>query len=296
MSQDYIVRAVAADSAIRAFAITSKGIAEEARRRHNSSPVVTAALGRLLSGAAMMGVMMKGEEDVLTIQIKSDGPIGGMTVGADSRGHVRGYAQVPDVILPPRNGKLDVGGAVGAGILSVVKDLGLKEPYAGQTALQTGEIAEDLTYYFASSEQIPSSVGLGVLMNRDNTVKQAGGFVIQLLPFAEDSLVDALEKKIAEITSVTDLLEQGHTPESMLAYILGDFGPEITEKIPASFQCNCSRERVRKVLVSLGQKDLQEMVDDGKPVEIRCDMCSTDYTFEIDEMKACLDDFLQGRS
>ncbi|MCD7982514.1 MAG: Hsp33 family molecular chaperone HslO, partial [Clostridiales bacterium] len=214
----------------------------------------------------------------------------GLPVAAPSRRHVRGYAQVPDVILPPRNGKLDVGGAVGTGIMNVVKDLGMKEPYAGQTALQTGEIAEDLTYYFASSEQVPSSVGLGVLMNRDNTVKQAGGFVIQLLPFAEDSLIDALERKIAEITSVTDLLEQGHTPESMLAYILGDFGLEITEKIPASFQCNCSRERVRKVLISLGQKDLQEMVDDGKPVEIRCDMCSTAYTFEVDELKSCLDE------
>ncbi|MCC8029011.1 MAG: Hsp33 family molecular chaperone HslO [Lachnospiraceae bacterium] len=289
MSEDYVVRAAAADSAVRAFAITSKEIAEESRQRHGTSPVVTAALGRLLSGAAMMGVMMKGEEDVLTLQVKSGGPIRGMTVTADSRGHVRGYAQVPDVMLPPRNGKLDVGGAVGPGILNVIKDLGLKEPYAGQTDLQTGEIAEDLTYYFAASEQVPSSVGLGVLMNKDNTVRQAGGFIIQLLPYTEEKVIDALEKKIAGLSSVTEMLEQGYTPESMLEYILGEFGLEITEHIPASFLCNCSRERIRKMLISLGREDLQEMVDDGEPVEIRCDMCSSAYTFETDEIRACLD-------
>lgn len=288
MSQDYIIRATAANSAIRAFAITSKGIAEEARVRHKTSPVVTAALGRLLSGAAMMGAMMKGDRDLLTVQIKSGGPIGGLTVTADSHGHVRGYAQVPDVMLPPKNGKLDVGSAVGPGILNVIKDLGMKEPYVGQTVLQTGEIAEDLTYYFAASEQVPSSVGLGVLMNKDNTVRQAGGFIIQLLPFTEENVIDALEKKIADISSVTELLEQGHTPESMLEYILGDFGLDITEKIPASFQCNCSRGRIRKMLISLGSKDLQEMIDDGEPVEIKCDMCSSAYTFEINEIKECL--------
>ncbi|MCD8132914.1 MAG: Hsp33 family molecular chaperone HslO [Clostridiales bacterium] len=289
MSQDYIVRAAAADGAIRAFAITSKEIAEEARARHNTSPVVTAALGRLLTGAAMMGVMMKGERDLLTVQVKSGGPIQGMTVTADSHGHVRGYAQVPDVMLPPKNGKLDVGGAVGVGMMNVIRDLGLKEPYVGQTVLQTGEIAEDLTYYFAASEQVPSSVGLGVLMNRDNTVRQAGGFILQLLPFTEERVIDALEKKISDLSPVTEMLEQGHTPESMLAYILGDFGLEITEKIPASFQCSCSRERIRRVLVSMGREELQAMIDEGEPVEIRCDMCSSAYTFEINEIKKCLD-------
>ncbi|MCD8108978.1 MAG: Hsp33 family molecular chaperone HslO [Clostridiales bacterium] len=289
MSQDYIVRAAAADGAIRAFAITSKEIAEEARARHNTSPVVTAALGRLLTGAAMMGVMMKGERDLLTVQVKSGGPIQGMTVTADSHGHVRGYAQVPDVMLPPKNGKLDVGGAVGVGMMNVIRDLGLKEPYVGQTVLQTGEIAEDLTYYFAASEQVPSSVGLGVLMNKDNTVRQAGGFILQLLPFTEERVIDALEKKISDLSPVTEMLEQGHTPESMLAYILGDFGLEITEKIPASFQCSCSREHIRRVLVSMGREELQAMIDEGEPVEIRCDMCSSAYTFEINEIKKCLD-------
>lgn len=289
MSSDYIVRATAADSSIRAFAITSKGIVEEARRKHNTSPVVTAALGRLLTGGAMMGVMMKGENDLLMIQIKSGGPMRGMTVTADSHGNVKGYPLAADVMLPPNNkGKLDVGGAVGAGLMNVIKDLGMKEPYVGQTVLQTSEIAEDLTYYFATSEQVPSSVGLGVLMNKDNTVKQAGGFIIQLMPFTDEKIIDALEKKISEISSVTDLLEQGHTPESLLEYILGDFGVEITEKIPASFYCNCSKERVEKAIVSLGRKDLMEMINDGEPIEVRCDFCNSAYTFSVDELKEIL--------
>ncbi len=287
MNQDYIVRATAANSAIRAFAITSRGIVEEARERHGTSPVATAALGRLLTGAAMMGVMMKGEEDLLTIQIKSGGPLQGMTVTADSQGHVKGYAVVPNVVLPPKNGKLDVGGAVGVGLMNVIKDMGLKEPYMGQTVLQTSEIAEDLTYYFVTSEQVPSAVGLGVLMNRDNTVKQAGGFILQLLPFTDDEIIDALEKKIAEISSVTDLLEEGHTPESLLEYILGDFGVEITERIPASFLCNC-KDRVKKALISLGRREIREMIGEGKPVEIRCDMCNTNYTFSIEDLKEIL--------
>ena len=227
--EDYIVRATAADSSIRAFAMTSKGIVEEARQRHNTSPVVTAALGRLLTGGAMMGVMMKGDKDLLTVQIQSGGPMKGMTVTADSQGHVKGYPVVNDVMLPPnKQHKLDVGGAVGVGMMRVIKDMGLKEPYVGTTVLQTSEIAEDLTYYFATSEQVPSSVGLGVLMNKDNTVRQAGGFIIQLMPFTDEKIIDALEKKLSEITSVTNLLEEGHTPESMLEYILGDFGVEIT--------------------------------------------------------------------
>lgn len=289
MCDDYIVRAAAADSAIRAFAVTSRGIVEEARQRHNTSPVVTAALGRLLTGGAMMGVMMKGDQDLMTIQIRSAGPMGGMTVTADSHGHVKGYPLKADVMLPPNSkGKLDVGGAVGPGVMTVIKDLGMKEPYSGQTVLQTSEIAEDLTYYFATSEQVPSSVGLGVLMNKDNTVKQAGGFIIQLLPFTDEKVIDALEKKIGEISSVTDLLEQGHTPESLLEYILGDFGMEVTERIPASFSCNCSRERVEKAIISLGRKELKEIAGDGKPVEVKCDFCNSAYVFSVEDLKAIL--------
>ncbi len=283
---DYIVRATAANNQIRAFAITSKELVEEARTRHNTSPVMTAALGRLLSGAAMMGTMMKGEKDLLTVQIKCGGPAKGLTVTADANGNVKGYAEVPDVMLPPNSlGKLDVGGALGLGIMNVIKDMGLKEPYTGQIALQTGEIAEDLTYYFATSEQIPSAVGLGVLMNKDNTVKQAGGFILQLLPFTSEEIIGKLEEKIKSIDSVTEMLEKGYTPEKILEEILGDLGLEITDTIPAQYSCNCSKERVSKALISIGAKDLQEMIDDDKPIEVNCHFCNTDYTFSVDELK-----------
>ena len=211
---DYIVRATAANASIRAFAITSRDLVETARTDHNTSPVMTAALGRLLSGGAMMGAMLKGDKDLLTLQIQCSGPAQGLTVTADSKGNVKGYAVNPVVNLPPNaQGKLDVGGALDLGILSVIKDMGLKEPYVGQCQLQTGEIAEDLTYYFATSEQIPSAVGLGVLMNKDNTVKQAGGFIIQLMPFTSDEIIEKLEKRISEIDSVTMMLERGLSPE-----------------------------------------------------------------------------------
>ncbi len=289
MSEDYMVRATAANGAIRAIAIQSRGLVEEARTRHNTSPTVTAALGRLLSGAAMMGIMMKGENDLLTLQIRSDGPVRGLTVTADSRGRVKGYAWEPDVMLPARNGKLDVGGAVGPGTLRVIKDLGLKEPYVGQVDLVSGEIAEDLTYYFATSEQTPSSVGLGVLMNRDNTVRQAGGFILQIMPDADDEVISALEQTLGAVSSVTDLLDTGHTPETMLEELLGEFGLTITEKIPASFYCGCSKERVTKTLISLGRDELQGLIDAGEPVEVTCDMCGDTYEFSVDELKECLE-------
>lgn len=283
---DYMVRATAANHQIRAFAITSRELVEEARNRHNTSPVITAGLGRLLSGGAMMGAMMKGEDDLLTLQIKCGGPVQGMTVTADAKGNVKGYAEVPGVMLPPNQlGKLDVGGAVGLGILNVIKDMGLKEPYVGQVALQTGEIAEDLTYYFATSEQIPSAVGLGVLMNKDNTVRQAGGFIIQLMPFTDEKIIEGLEEKIKNLKSVTEMLEEGHTPEKILEEVLGDFSLEINDQLPVQFSCNCSKERITKALISIGKKDLQEMIDDGKPIEVNCHFCNTDYTFSVDELK-----------
>lgn len=283
---DYMIRATAADSQIRAFAITSKELVEEARKRHNTSPVVTAALGRLMSGAVMMGSMMKGEKDLLTIQVKGDGPMRGMTVTADAAGNVKGYPYVPDVILPANaKGKLDVAGALGAGTLSVIKDMGLKEPYIGQTTLQTSEIAEDLTYYFAASEQVPSAVGLGVLMNKENTVEQAGGFIIQLMPFAEESVIERLEKKVAEVTSVTSLLAQGYNPEMILEKLLGEFGLEITDQMPAQFFCNCSKERVEKALAGISKEEMDDIIKDGEPIEVNCDFCNTHYTFDIDELK-----------
>lgn len=287
--KDYIVRATAAEGQIRAFAITSRELVETARQDHNTSPVATAALGRLLSAGAMMGVMMKGEKDVLTLQIRCNGPIGGLTVTADSRGNVKGFVENPDVMLPPNaKGKLDVGGALDLGFLSVIKDLGLKEPYVGQTELKTGEIAEDLTYYFANSEQVPSSVGLGVLMEKDNTVRQAGGFIIQLMPGASEEIISSLEKKLGEISSVTTMLNQGMTPEDILKLILGDMGLEITDRMDTRFYCNCSKERVEKALVSIGKKELQSMIDDGKEVEVNCHFCNKHYVFEVPELEELL--------
>lgn len=286
---DYIVRATAADSQIRAFAITSRNLVEEARTRHNTSPVATAALGRLLTAGAMMGAMMKGDQDVLTLQIKCGGPIGGLTVTADSHANVKGFVEHPDVMLPPNaKGKLDVGGALGLGILNVIKDMGMKEPYVGQTELKTGEIAEDLTYYFANSEQVPSSVGLGVLMEKDNTVKQAGGFIIQLMPFADDKVIDRLEQKLTSMEPVTAYLDRGFTPEQLLSELLGEFGLEILDRMDTRFHCNCSKERVEKVIASVGRKDLNEMIQDGKPIEVKCHFCNTAYEYSVEDLKKIL--------
>ncbi len=283
---DYIVRATAANAQIRAFACSSKETVEAARQHHNTTPVVTAALGRLLTGGVMMGTMLKGEKDVITLQVHAGGPMQGMTVTADAFGHVKGYPNNPHVDLPLNaKGKLDVAGAVGVGFMNIIKDLGLKEPYVGQTVLQTSEIAEDLTYYFATSEQVPSSVGLGVLVDKDYTVAQAGGFIIQLMPFAEDSVIDRLEANLKDVDSVTKLLSAGLTPEQILEKLLAGFDVEFTDRIPVSFYCDCSKSRVEKVLISVGKKDLQDMINDGKPIEVNCHFCNTNYTFEVDELK-----------
>ena len=286
---DYIVRAMAANNQIRAFAANTRDMVETARQRHNTSPVATAALGRLLTGGAMMGVMMKGEKDILTLQIQAGGPINGITVTADSQGNVKGYVGNPDVCIPANSkGKLDVAGAVGVGFLNVIKDMGLKEPYSGQVILQTSEIAEDLTYYFATSEQVPSAVGLGVLMNRDNIVRQAGGFIVQVMPFAEESTIAKLEENIAKIDSVTNLLEEGHTAESILEHVLDGFDVEVTDTLPAQFYCNCSKQRVERALISVGRKELNDMIQEGKPVELNCHFCNTSYTFTVEELKEIL--------
>lgn len=287
---DYIVRAIAGNAQIRAFAATARETVEAAREAHNLSPVASAALGRTLIGGAMMGAMLKGEKDMLTLQIKGDGPIGTITVTADANGAVKGYVQNPGVMLPPNAiGKLDVGGAVGYGILQVIKDMGLKDPYCGQTVLQTGEIAEDLTYYFASSEQVPSSVGLGVLMDKDlANVKQAGGFIIQLMPFAEDAIIEKLEQNLTRIPSVTTMLDEGMTPEQMLEKVLEGMDVEFTDKLPMGFQCNCSKERVEKALIGVGEKNLKEMIEDGEPVELNCHFCSQKYIFSIEELQQML--------
>ena len=284
--KDYIVRATAADHQLRAFAVTSKDIVEKAREIHNTSPVATAAIGRLLTAASIMGSMMKGEKDVLTLQIECGGPIGGITVTADSNADVKGYVNNPNVILPPNaQGKLDVSGALGPGFLNVIKDIGLREPYNGQTHLVSGEIAEDLTYYFATSEQVPSSVGLGVLMDKDNHVRQAGGFIIQVMPDTDDEVIDKLEARLGEVHSVTEMLDKGMTPEDILNYVLEGMDVEILETVPTQYKCDCSFERVSKVIASLGKKELQEMIDDCKPVEVNCQFCGSHYKFDTEQLK-----------
>ena len=286
--KDYIVRATAAGTQIRAFAAATTGVVETAREKHDLSPVASAALGRLLTGAAMMGSMMKNDTDVLTLQIRCSGPIGGLTVTADSHGDVKGYAVNPSVMLPPKNGKLDVGGALGAGFLNVIKDMGLKEPYSGQTVLQTGEIAEDLTYYFATSEQVPSSVGLGVLMNKDNTVRCAGGFIVQVMPFVEEEVLQKLETNISRISSVTQMLDNGHTPEQMLEQVLEGLEVEFTDTLPTQFICNCSKNRIEKAIISIGEKEIREMIDDGEEIEVKCHFCDSAYHFTVEELKELL--------
>ena len=284
--KDYLVRATAADAQIRAFAATTRQMVETARQKHDTSPVVTAALGRLLTAGSMMGSMLKGEEDLLTLQVTGDGPMGGMTVTADSKGHVKGYANEPQVILPVNSqGKLDVGGAVGSGILRVIQDSGLKDPYVGQTVLQTGEIAEDLTYYFATSEQVPSSVGLGVLMERDNTVRQAGGFIVQLMPFAEEETISRLEQNLGKIRSVTSMLDEGLTPEELLGLVLEGMDIQFRDTCEVEFSCSCSKERVEKALISIGREEIDKMIADGEPIEVKCHFCNKGYQFSVQELE-----------
>ncbi len=287
---DYIIKATAANGQIRAFAADTSKLVEEAKTIHNTSPVATAALGRLLTAGAMMGSMMKGEADLLTLKVNCSGPIGGITVTADSKANVKGLVNNPEVMLPPsKAGKLDVAGAVDLGVLSVIMDLGMKEPYVSQVNMVSGEIAEDITYYYATSEQVPSSVALGVLMNKDNTVKCAGGFIIQLMPFTSDEVIDALEAKINSLKPITAMLSEGMSPEDILTEVLGEFGIEFNHNLPTKYACNCSRDRFAKGIISIGKKDIQDMIDDEKPIEVKCQFCNKAYNFDVDELKQMLE-------
>ena len=287
--KDYMIRAVAADAQIRAFAITSRDLTETARKAHNTSPIATAALGRAMSGALMMAEMLKGPRDLLTMQIDGDGPMQGLVVTADNQGRVKGYVKKTDVILPPNEqGHLNVGGAIGRGTLTVIRDMNLKDPYIGQIPLVTGEIAEDRTAYYAQSEQIPSSVGLGVLMNKDNTVKRAGGFVVQLMPFADEGVIGKLENNIRRIKSVTHILDEDSRPEHLLDTVLEGFDIQITSREDVSFYCNCSRERFERGLILLGREELENIIADGKEIELACQFCNRRYTYTPDEVKKLL--------
>ena len=290
---DYIVRAIAADETVRAFAIRSTDLTAEAREIHRTLPVVTAALGRLLSAGAMMGSMMKGEKDKLTLQMKGDGPIGQMTVTVDSHGNVKGFPANPAVDIPRKYaGKLDVGGAVGRGLLNVVMDLGLKEPYNGSVEIQTGEIGDDLAYYFTVSEQTPSAVGLGVMVDTDSSVKHAGGFIIQIMPDADEDTIAAIETKMAGAPPVTTMMEEGMAPEDILNYYLGDLGLVITETQPVRYYCGCSKENVARALATISTQDLEYIINDGEEIGVKCYCCNSAYKYSIEE----LEDIMASRS
>ncbi len=293
---DYVIRATAANDFIRAFAVTSKGVTEEARKRHHLSPVASAALGRALAAGLMMGIDLKNDGDLLTIQFEGDGPLGGITVTSNSKGEVKGFVGNPEVNLPPNEyGHFDVGGAVGHGMLRVIKDIGLKEPYSGSVDIQSGEIAQDLTYYYAASEQVPSVVALGVLTDRKNEyhILESGGYMIQLMPDCPEEIIDKLEQRCMTADSVTTMLRNGKTPEDMLEVILGDMELRINEKRPVSFTCDCSRDRVRKALIAMGPREIASIIKDGEPVTLNCHFCNTDYVFEIAELEEILTEALE---
>ena len=286
---DYIIRATAANDSIRAFAATTRETVQKARELHNTTPVASAALGRLLTAGAMMGIMLKGEKDLVTIQIKGDGPLEGEIVTADSKGRVKGYVFNPNVDIPPKSPtKLDVGGAVGKGFLTVIKDLGLKEPYVGKTELVSGEIAEDLTYYYAKSEQVASAISLGVLVDTDTNIKQAGGFIIQVMPGITEEILSRLESRINVVPYITELLSMGDTPESILNLILGDMDLQIIDKVPTEYYCGCSRERVEKALLAIGKDDLKKILEEDKKAELSCHFCNKVYNFDENDLKRLL--------
>lgn len=288
--KDYVIRVTAKDGAIRGFFATTKGIANESFERHKTSPVVTAAMGRLLTATSMIGLMQKGDEDLVTLIFKGDGPMKQILATGSSNGFVKGYPQNPLVDIPLKeNGKLDVGGAIGMGSLTMIRDMGLKEPYAGQIPLISGEIADDITYYFAKSEQVPTSVALGVLVDVDYTVKASGGFIIQLLPFCDDETISKLEQKLQTLPQISTLLANGLTPEDIANEVLGELDVEILDKSEIEFYCNCSKERVSKALISIGKEELIDILNTDKKATLNCHFCNTDYTFEEDELKEIID-------
>lgn len=290
MEHDYLIRAMAAKEQVRAFAVETTGITEYARKIHNNSPIATAALGRLMSAGLMMGQMLKSKEDKLTLQLLGDGPMKHVIVTSNLEGTVRGYVSNPEVMLPPKaDGHFDIGGAIGrGGSLTVIRDMGLKEPYVSSIPLHSGEIADDLTYYFAQSEQVPTSVGLGVLMNHGNTVRASGGFIVQLMPFTKKEVIDHLEQNLSKISGVTDILRQGKSIEEMLRIVLDGFDMEITDRKPVSWYCNCSFERGKEVLGTLKEEELQSMIEEGKNIDVGCDFCGKNYVYTPEDLKEIL--------
>ncbi len=285
MKKDYCLRVTAKNGAIRGFFSSTKNIANESFQRHKTSPVVTAGMGRLLTATSIMGLMQKGEKDLVTLTFKGDGPVKSLLATASSNGNVKGYPNVPVVDIPLKeNGKLDVSGSIGYGTLSIIKDMGLKEPYSGQIPLISGEIADDLTYYFAKSEQVPTSVALGVLVDTDYSVKASGGFIIQLMPFCEDEVIEELEKKLQNLPPISKMLDSGMTPHDIANEILGDMELEILEENEIKFECNCSRERVEKALISVGKTEIEDILATDKKAQLHCHFCNTNYEFNEQDL------------
>lgn len=286
---DYLIKATGFNGNIRAYAIQSTELVEEARRRHDTWATASAALGRTLTISTMMGVMLKGE-DKLTVKVEGDGPVGPIIVDSNAKGEVRGYITNPHVDFELNSiGKLDVSRAVGTvGTLSVAKDLGLKEMFTGQVPIVSGEIGEDFTYYFANSEQVPSAVGAGVLVNPDHTILAAGGFILQVLPGADDAIITQLEERINSIAPISTLIREGNTPEQILEKLIGEDNINFLDTMPVSFTCQCSKDRIQNAIKSLGNEEIQAMIDEDHGAEANCHFCNETYTFTEDELKALL--------
>ena len=290
MIQDHIVRAITKDGFVKAMAISSTNLVERAHNIHKTTPTATAALGRVLTAASMMGNLQKVDNGALTLQVKGGGPLGTILATSDATGNVRGYVHNPSItLLEKYAGKLDVGAAVGTdGMLTVIRDLQMKEPYIGSVALVSGEIADDVTAYYAQSEQTPTACALGVLVDTDQSVKVAGGYLIQLLPGTPDEVIDKLEAGIQKAGAVTPMLDEGLSPEEILRRVLADFETEILETTPVEYRCYCSRERVLQTLVTIGKKDLQELVEEQKPIRVECQFCDNVYEFSPQELQTLL--------
>lgn len=290
--QDKIVRATAKNDMVRIIAGITTNLVNEGARVHDTTPVASAAFGRMLTAGALMGSTLKSKKEVITLKINGGGEVNGITVTAHDDGTVKGVIGNPYIDRPlNEKGKLDVGGAVGTnGMLYVIKDLGLKDPYVGQVKIQTGEIAEDFAYYFTVSEQTPSAVALGVLVDKDLSIKAAGGFIVQMLPGADELLADVITYRLQEIPPITTLISEGKTIEEILEFIFEGMDLKILDSINPEYKCDCSRERVEKALISIGKDDLQELYDDGKSEEIVCNFCNRKYEFTHEDIGEILKD------
>lgn len=286
---DYILRATAGNGSIRMFVADTKNTVQKAFETHKTSPVMSAALGRSLTAASIMGIMLKNEGDLITINIKGNGPGKGLTVTSDNNANVKGYCYENIVQIPLNSkGKLDVRAALGEGTLTIIKDMGLKEPYIGQVPLISGEIAEDLTYYFAKSEQTPSAVSLGVLVDRDYSIKQSGGFILQLMPEADEEIISSIEEKLRHIKPVTQMLEEGMSQEDILNEVVGEYNINILDKKEVNYSCNCSKEKVEKALISIGKLELEKIINEDKKATLHCHFCNKDYNFNEKDLTQLL--------